>query len=57
MAYTRVGIDDLLAKYQGDSCYASLLYIKEQMSQSGDYKGIRESDFSRQEDLFPGKAV
>jgi hypothetical protein len=52
MAYTRVGIDALLAKYQGDDCYASLLKIKQQMSQPGDYKDIQESDFSGQEELF-----
>jgi hypothetical protein len=52
MAYTRVGIDSLLAKYRGDECYASLLKIKQQMSQSGDYKDIQESDFSGQKELF-----
>ena len=53
MAYTFVGIDALLAKYQGNDCYASLLMIKQQMSQPDDYKDIQESDFSRQEELFP----
>lgn len=52
MAYTRVGIDGLLAKYRGDDCYASLLKIKQQMSQAGDYQDIQESDFSGQEELF-----
>ena len=52
MAYTRIGIDALIAKYQGHVNQSSLLAIKSKMLKHGHYKDIQESDFSGQEELF-----
>ncbi len=52
MAYTPQGIDALLIKYKSHRYYASLRYIKQEMSKPGDYKDIQDNDFSGQEELF-----
>ena len=52
MAYTRLGMDALITKYQGHANQSSLLSIKSRMLKHGNYKDIQDSDFSGQEDLF-----
>ena len=52
MAYTRLGIDALIKKYQGHANQSSLLSIKSKMHKHGNYKDIQDSDFSGQEELF-----
>ena len=52
MAYTRLGIDALIKKYQGHVSQNSLLSIRRKMLKHGNYKDIQDSDFSGQEELF-----